>query len=393
MAKWSRFAPAADRRLVKGLLDGDDEALATLYDVYAERLYDYCVALIENRDDAADIVHDTFIDAARRTPRMRERERLRAWLYAAVRRRCLREAQSDYMRGDGTLSRLDFVYREALYLKHRHDLTGEDLAATLGISPRRAQARVLRAERQLPEAAGILASAAPPALPSSLRHRVLHAGSDPELAGYRAEIAARGGGLTPSGLPRQPDAPSRMARRWAFASGVSTAALATAFAALMITRPVLPVPDWPGPNEHDQQAPDRHPRTPSLLPRSGMPNTPPPAAAPVVIPPTQRPSAPPGAPGTLTVIPWSIHFRGNATVADLHVSAQGGRPVSWTATGSSPQIALSPGHGRMPAGGRATVHVALQRGLLTLPGATTLRLTDGAGHSVAVAVSWDMSVL
>src|SRR3954469_2352923 len=93
MAKWSRFAPAADRRLVKGLLDGDDDALATLYDVYAERLYDYCLALVDDEHDAADVVHDTLIDAARRTPRMRERERLRAWLYAGARRRCLRQAE------------------------------------------------------------------------------------------------------------------------------------------------------------------------------------------------------------------------------------------------------------------------------------------------------------
>ena len=32
MARWSRFAPDADRRLVKGLHDGDDDVIATLYD-------------------------------------------------------------------------------------------------------------------------------------------------------------------------------------------------------------------------------------------------------------------------------------------------------------------------------------------------------------------------
>jgi DNA-directed RNA polymerase specialized sigma24 family protein len=389
MAKWSRFAPAADRRLVKGLLDGDEDALATLYDVYAERLYDYCVALIDDPGDAAGIVHDTFIDAARRTPRMRERERLRAWLYAGVRRRCRRQAQPAAMAEDETFARMEFPLREALYLVHRHDLTGEDLAAALGVSPRRAQARLRRAERQMPDAGEFLGSAAAPTLPSALRHRVLHAGSDPELAGYRAEIAARGGALTPDGMPRQPDAPSRLARRWAFASGLSIATLATAFAALMITKPGLPVPDWPGPSEHQQRTPGRHPHSPSVPPRTGLPGTQPPAAAPVLVPPPHRPGR---GPGTLAVKPWSIHFRGGDTAADLRLSAEGG-PVSWSATESSPQLALSAGQGRVPAGEHATVHVALRRGLLTLPGTTTVTLSDGTDHSIVITVSWDLSVL
>lgn len=389
MAKWSRFAPAADRRLVKGLLDGDEGALATLYDVYAERLYDYCVALIDDENDAADIVHDAFIDAARRTPRMRERERLRAWLYAGVRRRCLRQAQPGAMLADETLSRLDFAQREVLFLKHRHDLTDDDLSAVLGISTRRAQMRLRRAGRQLPEAGNFLASAVAPELPSALRRRVMHAGSDPELAGYRAEIAARGGGLTAEGMPRQPDAPSRLARRWAFASGVSIAALAAGFVALMITRPTLPVPDWPGPSEHKQRTPNLHSGAPTVRPRP--PGSQPPATAPEVIPPGRRPPGS-GPPGTLTANPLVIHFRGDQTASDLHLSAKGG-PVSWTATGSSPQLTLSSGRGRMPGGGHATIHVVLQRGMLMLPGATTVAVTDGTDHPIVIKVSWDLSIL
>lgn len=390
MAKWSRFAPAADRRLVKGLLDGDNEALVTLYDVYAERLYDYAVALIGDKNDAADIVHDAFIDAARRTPRMRERERLRAWLYAGVRRRCLQQAQPGAMLTDETLTRLDFAQREALFLKYRHDLTGEDLAAALGISPRRAQARLRRGERQLPEAAAFPAPA--PELPSALRHRVLHAGSDPELARYRVEIAARGGALTSDGMPRQPDAPSRMARRWAVASGVSMAALGVALATLMITRPALPQPDWPGPpSEHVQRPPGRHPHaSPSTPHRTGPPSTPS-AVAPAGIRPTRDRDAN-HPPGTLTAGPVSIHFSGTTRAADLTLTAKGG-PVSWTATAPSPQITLSSVRGRMPAGGHATLHVVLQRNLLTLPDTTTITLTDDAGHTVVITVSWDLAVL
>ena len=48
----------------------------------------------------------------------------------------------------------------------------------------------------------------------------MHTATDPELAGYRADIAARGGTLTPAGLPSQPDVPSPFTRRWLFTVGV-----------------------------------------------------------------------------------------------------------------------------------------------------------------------------
>ncbi|NEA23193.1 hypothetical protein G3I70_11905, partial [Actinomadura bangladeshensis] len=57
----------------------------------------------------------------------------------------------------------------------------------------------LRRGRVSPDA--LLRRAPAPVLPAALRHRVMHTATDPELAGYRADIAARGGALTPSGLP------------------------------------------------------------------------------------------------------------------------------------------------------------------------------------------------
>src|SRR3954468_15802689 len=157
MAKWPRFDPDADRRLAKALSEAGEESLAALYDVYAERLRDYCGSLIRDRRVATDIVHDTLIDAHRRTRRMRDRTRLRAWLYAAVRRRCLQRVRHPALRWDGAgarpddearvllesaFERLDFLDQEALLLALRHDLTGDDLGALLGIPARRATARI-----------------------------------------------------------------------------------------------------------------------------------------------------------------------------------------------------------------------------------------------------------
>ena len=46
-----------DTQLVAGVLAGDREAFATVYDRYGDRLYDFCYALLRDREEAADAVH------------------------------------------------------------------------------------------------------------------------------------------------------------------------------------------------------------------------------------------------------------------------------------------------------------------------------------------------
>jgi DNA-directed RNA polymerase specialized sigma24 family protein len=400
MARWSRFAPDADRRLVKGLHDGDDDVLATLYDVYAERLYDYCMALLDDPRAAADVVHDTFVDASRRAPRMRDRAKLRPWLYAAARRRCMqRKLQLEPAAGD-PLASLDLLQREALFLALRHDLTGEDLAMTLGVSLRRSEARLKRAQDQVPDAEEYLNTAAAPVIPAALRHRVQHTGTDPELAGYRAEIAARGGALSPEGMPRQPDAPSHLARRWAFTSAGLLTAMATALVVLMLMDPNLPVPDiqWPGGRPHTSKSPSQHSHRPGAQDRApGGDGQQRPTTAPQTInspTPTSAPPRRPGGPrtGVLAVSPTSIRFRGHTTMAAILLTAEGG-PVRWTAAASSPQVTITNAGGTIREHGHMTVQVSLNRGLLTLPGSTTITVSGGRGAVVPVGVAWDISVL
>jgi DNA-directed RNA polymerase specialized sigma24 family protein len=406
MARWSRFAPTADRRLVRALHEGDDEALATLYDVYAERLYDYCLALLDDDKAATDVVHDTLIDASRRAPRLRERERLRAWLYAAARRRCLLRKRPAAMAADEAFARLDFFHREVLFLVHRHDLTGEDLAAALGITTLRAQRRLIRADRQFPDAENVVDEIPAPELPPALRHRVLHAGTDPELSGYRAEIAARGGVLTAEGLPRQPDAPSRLARRWAFASGGSVAALASATALIMFIGPDVPVPElqWPGGDKPGPETPTARTHRPdqpvagaprvSARPRTQTPPGSLPQQLPSPSPPKSPPNKPPKPPprGTLVVTPLSVHLGSNVSVADIDLTAKNGT-VAWSASNSDPKIVLSNVSGAIAAGEHAKVQVILNRQLITPAGRSMVTVTDGRGHSTAVTVSWDLSLL
>ncbi|WP_344597674.1 RNA polymerase sigma factor [Actinomadura vinacea] len=592
--------------------EGDEAALAVLYDGYAERLYDYVLSLSGDYKTAADIVHDTFIDACRRAPRMRHHSHLRPWLYGAARRRCVQrgrgralfwepdldfgelpafagrpEEPSGTATGPGgrgrpggtalrrrlqtparpqrggpdrraaapsaagtrepsamleppssaelrrlleaVLSRLDAGEQEALLLAVRHGLRPAEIGIVLGISARRAAARVARSRTELEEAfetelllltercaarrrpqpavdvadaeaellartetmdadaggtgsagtvvseaaakpppheppagetapagrpgpaprrgnpsgrkrrtgqrtpaapgdapfadhrcddcdrraavypAALLALAPAPVLPAALRHRVVHTATDPELAGYRADIAARGGGLTPAGLPSQPDMPSPFTKRWLFAGGGMAGALVTALLGALLMGPGLGNPTiyWPpfqtrpqpsiteqGPTGKGKERDRRQP------PQGRAPSGP--AAAPSSGPGTQerrtpRPSPkvpvspPPTGPGMLAVSPAKVELYGTKT-GNIKLTAMRG-PVAWNAVSSSEQISVSRPQGDLDRGATTDLTITLAPRLLNLPGEATVTFIDPTtGDERQITVVWDASL-
>ncbi|MGP4023189.1 sigma-70 family RNA polymerase sigma factor [Actinomadura sp. 3N407] len=524
----------ADRNLVKGLNEGDEAALAALYDEYGERLYDYALSMSGDAKVAADIVHDTFIDACRRAPRMRDHLHLSSWLYGAARRRCIRRGRAkvlfwdrdgefsdipfldraepddpvpdwpppDELHGllNGALARLEPVEQEVMLLAFRHGLRPARLGAALGLSSRRAAMRVrqgraeleaalqkelnrtvracaagspgegeesravavlaartapktdeadppttpprsarpfLRALRRRPEvspadpsadrhvagcagcrrrgrvtAAALLKRAPAPVLPAALRHRVMHTATDPELAGYRADIAARGGALTPSGLPSQPDVPSPFTRRWLFTGGGMVGALVAALVAVFVMGPGIsgsslswpPFRTQPQPSITQHSPPDGSGREtqPSRGPDGDGPGRP--GQQPVrpqtdqkdpeeSAEPGQPPSSsnPPARPGVLVVDPAKVELYGTKT-AQVSLAAKSG-PVTWTAMTSTNQLVLSEMQGGMREGGSSQVTISLRTFVIGLPGQGTLTFTDSEGEPHTVTVVWGASLL
>ena len=76
---------ASDAELVRAHVAGDRAALAAIYDRYAPSLFDTATALLGDRDEAADVVQDTFLAAHQHLARLRDPSRLRAWLFAVAR--------------------------------------------------------------------------------------------------------------------------------------------------------------------------------------------------------------------------------------------------------------------------------------------------------------------
>jgi RNA polymerase sigma factor (sigma-70 family) len=174
VAGWPNLDRVDDRRLAESLAAADTHAIAQIYDAYAERLYDYCHALLRDQDGAAGALHDALIAAQAHIGKLREPERFRGWLYAIIRNECLRrmydparpaerreapELEDPYLSAEdqtrlqetrqlvhSALSGLNGRQREAADLALRHDLDVQELAGVLGISAE--QATELAAEAQ-----------------------------------------------------------------------------------------------------------------------------------------------------------------------------------------------------------------------------------------------------
>jgi RNA polymerase sigma factor (sigma-70 family) len=180
----SSMSGADDATLARAASAGDRAAFAEIYDRYADRLHDFCVGMLRDRDAAADCVQDVFVTAATKLVQLREPDRLRSWLYAIARSEALsrirdrkREQLSEEVpdmpsgeadqatlaeRGElaelirqasGGLSDRD---RVVLELAYRQGLDGPELADALGVTPRNANTLVERLRDTIARSLGAL---------------------------------------------------------------------------------------------------------------------------------------------------------------------------------------------------------------------------------------------
>jgi RNA polymerase sigma factor (sigma-70 family) len=182
---WNIVGPSgSDADLVRACLTGDRAAFAEIYDRYADRLHDFCVGMLRDRDGAADCVQDAFCVAASRLPQLREPDKLRPWLYSIARNEALRrlrerrrETPSEELpeevspeAGPETLAartELANLIAEAagglsdrdqavLELAYRQGLDGPELAEALGVSQTTANTLMHRLRQTIERSLGAL---------------------------------------------------------------------------------------------------------------------------------------------------------------------------------------------------------------------------------------------
>jgi RNA polymerase sigma factor (sigma-70 family) len=314
-----------DREIVAAIVAGDPAGLAGAYDRYAESLYGYCGWMLSEPDRAADAVQDTFVMAATSLGGLRDPVRLRPWLYAVARNQCHRRlrtgeagpdeaaglaappagargnAERAELRGlvRAAMDGLNPGEREVIELGFRHDLSGADLAAVLGVPRNQAQALASRGRGRLERELGVLVVArtgrwtcptldlmlydwdgqltasvrkqvarhtgqcaacayrrrsalrpavldgmAPQAaLPRGLREKVMALCGDNSPLGqaYRDEVTRRAGPFGADGFPEQVRQPR--GRMLALAGSAAASAILIAILALGISHPPRPLDD------------------------------------------------------------------------------------------------------------------------------------------------------
>jgi RNA polymerase sigma-70 factor (ECF subfamily) len=156
---------------------GDRNFIEELFALHHGEIYAYILRMVRDADVAADFAQDTFIKAYKAQNSLEDRTKARAWLYQIAhrvvldemrRRRIVRfmpwtgesygaapsaEHLAMEMRLSGplarALARIPERQRAALLLAEVNDLTGLELASSLGISHVAARALLTRARESL----------------------------------------------------------------------------------------------------------------------------------------------------------------------------------------------------------------------------------------------------
>lgn len=158
--------------LAARLARGDEAAFAALYDVCANRLYQYVATRLGSRESAADVVQSAFLRAVKNRRRFGGVENPVAYMFQIARNEALRgakktkrpiasvdervladiDAHSAYDDAEvvaAALGRLSADDRELIELKVFGGLTFQEVADVLGLSPATVATRYRRALESL----------------------------------------------------------------------------------------------------------------------------------------------------------------------------------------------------------------------------------------------------
>jgi len=195
--------PTPDADLVSAAQAGDRQALEALLERHQGRVYRFGRKMCGDEDDAADVLQETLLAAARTLPEFRQASSVSTWLYTIARSFCIKKrrtskfapasiesldqdderavAVADPGRSpeelasgrqlqralDGAIAALEPMYREVLVLRDVEGLPAADVAEALGLTVEAVKSRLHRARMAVRErvapALGLGADGAPAA--------------------------------------------------------------------------------------------------------------------------------------------------------------------------------------------------------------------------------------
>lgn len=166
-----------DRDLIERAKHGDKDAFTSLVLRHGDRLYSIAFRILRDATPAEDAVQQTFLTAWRELRRLRDDDRLEAWLYRLLVNACFAEIRhtrrwqpglrviTDPDIGPSTddtqasvalrdeleraFRRLSGEQRAVLAMHHYLGLSGAEIAQTLGLSPGTVRSRLHYARQQM----------------------------------------------------------------------------------------------------------------------------------------------------------------------------------------------------------------------------------------------------
>lgn len=170
----------SDDNLVYAAKSGDLDAFGVLFERYRDTVYSFAVKSVMNRDDAEDIVQETFCRAWRSINSFRGDSKLLTWLYRIAANLCADYGRSRMRKGclevslDGdvdnlisdspvdtithcinrqaveeALNKLPMAHRMLVVLCDMQELTAEEAAGIVGCSAISVRVRLSRARKRL----------------------------------------------------------------------------------------------------------------------------------------------------------------------------------------------------------------------------------------------------
>ena len=176
-----------ERELIKAAQKGDFEAFSTLISGHKERIYRLALKLTGNREDAEDIVQETFLKAIDKIDKFRMESSFGTWLYSIALNHFRADAVKDkrmdlkpieeYLpssHSDGAINLFDWgdphehfekkqimeiietglaemrhIYSTPFILRYFEDMPVKEVAETLKLSIPATKSRILRARLEL----------------------------------------------------------------------------------------------------------------------------------------------------------------------------------------------------------------------------------------------------
>jgi RNA polymerase sigma-70 factor (ECF subfamily) len=109
-------APGAqsERVLLSRLRRGDPEAFEVLVREHQDRVFDFCVRMVGDREEANDLVQEIFVSVHQNLGRFREDAKLSTWIFRISKNQCINRLKYLNRRGRGRSDEYEQVGEAAL---------------------------------------------------------------------------------------------------------------------------------------------------------------------------------------------------------------------------------------------------------------------------------------